>query len=233
MNEYADATPPTDAALADGFQEWIANKITILEERARHHHRQGAYDVVKSIRNDQKMFDAIAAALRARAVPTHNLTGHDVDDIARVLCWLKNGDTPPAAQIERIVHRNAELAATPPAGSALADSIDSLGFVISGDNPPVKEWVSECGGGCMPATKEEKMMWDVLQSALRARAVPDEPVESILAAYKTGISHGKEQTNHEFEFAPGSASDKAYTTGYNEGYEQRLAMLAASKGAKQ
>lgn len=68
---------------------------------------------------------------------------------------------------------DAELAATTPADAALADSIDSLGFVISGDNPPVKEWVSECGGGCMPATKEEKMMWDVLQSALRARAVPD------------------------------------------------------------
>ena len=63
--------------------------------------------------------------------------------------------------------------AAPPAGSALADSIDSLGFVISGDNPPVKEWVSECGGGCMPATKEEKMMWDMLHAALRARAVPD------------------------------------------------------------
>lgn len=68
---------------------------------------------------------------------------------------------------------NKRATATPPADAALADSIDSLGFVISGDNPPVKEWVSECGGGCMPATKEEKMMWDVLQSALRARAVPD------------------------------------------------------------
>lgn len=45
-----------------------------------------------------------------------------------------------------------------------AEVIDSLGFIIRGDNPPVKEWVSECGGGCMPATAEEKMMWDILQN---------------------------------------------------------------------
>ena len=82
---------------------------------------------------------------------------------------LRNGERMTIAEI--LAALNATT--TPPADAALADSIDSLGFVISGDNPPVKEWVSECGGGCMPATKEEKMMWDVLQSALRARAVPE------------------------------------------------------------
>lgn len=179
MNEYADATPPTDAALADEAASVVSGLRRANDLLRSEGFHPEAFDFSKAANFIERM----AAALRARAVPTHNLTGHDVDDIARVLCWLKNGDTPPAAQIERIVHRNAEL----------------RGIVDD----------------------------------MRARAVPDEPVESILAAYKTGISHGKEQTNHEFEFAPGSASDKAYTTGYNEGYEQRLAMLAASKGAKQ
>ena len=86
---------------------------------------------------------------------------------------LRNGERMTIAEI--LAALNATT--TPPADAALADSIDSLGFVISGDNPPVKEWVSECGGGCMPATKEEKMMWDVLQSALRARAVPDDALD--------------------------------------------------------
>lgn len=60
--------------------------------------------------------------------------------------------------------------------------------------------------------------------AVQAEAkVADETPESVIAAYKAGLTHGREQPDYEFEFASGSASDTAYAIGYNEGYEQRLA----------
>ena len=111
------------------------------------------------------------------ALPERSSDEFSTEGVNRIADSFEKAGRPVLAQCFRDLAKQrdelaARLAATPPADAALADSIDSLGFVISGDNPPVKEWVSECGGGCMPATKEEKMMWDMLHAALRARAVP-------------------------------------------------------------
>lgn len=53
-------------------------------------------------------------------------------------------------------------------------NVQSLPFIIRGENPPVIDWSAKGGSGCHPATAEEAAMWNLLTSpAVAGQAVPD------------------------------------------------------------